>query len=171
MVLEHQTRMQNLITRAGWEVRMALARSEAINKALGAPAGTMSESTAGLVKRMSEELVRYMLFTDEAPLTGPVSGTSRFAAEYAAQGPRDAKGRSLREFDLKRRLLKYPCSPLIYSTAFQSLPQPLRKQVNRRLWDVLSGQDKDAAFARLSDEDRTAMREILTDTKVLTLPE
>jgi hypothetical protein len=168
MVLEHQTRMQNLITRVGWEVRMAVHQREALNKAFGEPAGTMPEETTRRIHRLAEELVRPMLFTDEAVLTAPVAGTSGFAAEYAAAGPRDSKGRSLREFDLKRRLFKYPCSPLVYSAAFQNLPAVVRDQVNRRLLQVLRGEDQDPVFARLSADDRKAILEILTDTKVLT---
>jgi hypothetical protein len=167
MVLEHQTRMQNLITRVGWDVRIALHQREAMNKALGEPAGTMTESTTKRIHTLAEELVRHMLFTDEAPLTGRVAGTSRFAEEYAAVGPRDRKGRSLREFDLERRMFKYPCSPLVYSDAFRNLPEVVREQVKRRLVEVLSGEDQSPTFERLTPEDRTAIREILTDTKVL----
>ena len=42
-----------------------------------------------------------MLFLDEAPLTGPVKGNAGFAEWFAAQGPRDGKGRSLRDLDLR----------------------------------------------------------------------
>ena len=63
-----------------------------------------------------------MLFAKAAPLTAPVAGTSGFAAQFAAQGPRDKDGRSLRELDLKTRLFRYPCSFLIYSDAFDALP-------------------------------------------------
>ncbi|HET8547506.1 MAG TPA: hypothetical protein VFL57_05870 [Bryobacteraceae bacterium] len=167
MVLEHQTRMQNLITRVGWEVRMALHQAEALNKALGEPPGTMSDTLMKRINNLAEELVRHMLFTDEAPLTGPVAGTSRFAEEYLSVGPRDRRGRSLREFDLKRRLFRYPCSPLVYSAAYRNLPPVVLEHVRRRLAQVLSGQDESPAFARLSTDDRTAIREILTDTKVL----
>jgi hypothetical protein len=170
MVLEHQTRMQNLITRVGWEVRMATQQAEALNKALGEPAGTLSESTTKRINNLAEELVRHLLFTDEAPLAGPVAGTSRFADEYASAGPRDRKGRSLRDFDLERRLFRYPCSPLVYSAAFRSLPAVVRDRVNLRLAQILSGEDQTPVFARLSAQDRTAIREILTDTKVLAPP-
>ena len=61
------------------------------------------------------ELVDYLLFIDEAPLPGPVHGTSGFAEKFAAQGPRDSHGRSLRELDLRTRLFRYPCSYMIYS--------------------------------------------------------
>ena len=167
MVLEHQARMQNILTRVGWEVRMAVHQAEAIRKALGEPAGTVSESTSKRFDNLTEEIVRHLLFTDEAPLTGPVAGTSRFAQEYAAAGPRDRKGRSLREFDLQRRLFRYSCSPLVYSAAFRSLPAVIRERVNVRLNRILSGEDQSPAFARFSVDDRTALREILTDTKVL----
>ena len=39
----------------------------------------------------------------------------------SARGPRDRRGRSLYQLDLDRRLLKYPCSYLIYSPAFDAL--------------------------------------------------
>ena len=68
------------------------------------------------------DLVDYLLFVDEAPLKRPVRGTSGFAERFAAAGPRDAQGRSLRDFDLQRRLFKYPCSYMIYSEAFDALP-------------------------------------------------
>ena len=169
MVLEHQTRMQNLITRVGWEVRMALHQREVMNKALGDPPGTMTENTVRRINTLSEELVRHLLFTDEAPLGGPVAGTSSFARDYQAAGPRDSKGRSLRELDLKKRLLRYPCSPLIYSAAFRNLPPVVREQVSRRLKQVLSGEDQSQPFARLTTEDRTAIREILAGTGALEL--
>lgn len=66
-----------------------------------------------------------MLFVDEAPLTGPVKGGSGFAEAFAARGPRDGKGRSLRDFALRRRLFRYPCSYMIYtapSTACRRRP-------------------------------------------------
>ena len=65
----------------------------------------------------------YLLFIDEAPLPGPVHGTSGFAEKFAAKGPFDRRGRSLRQLDLRTRLLRYPCSYMIYSQAFDSLPR------------------------------------------------
>ena len=167
MVLEHQTRMQNMITRVGWDARMAMHQREIMNKALGERPGTMNESTTNRLKNLAEELVRHLLFTDEAPIMGPIAGTSGFAEEFASAGPRDSKGRSLRQVDLNRRLFKYRCSPLVYSRAFQSLPPLLKEQVNRRLLQVLNGEDRDPAFASISEDERVAIREILTDTKVL----
>ncbi len=117
------------------------------------------------VKEAGERLLQSLLFAGAAPLTAPVQGTSKFASEFAAQGPRDSKGRSLRDFDLKTRLFRYPLSYLIYSKAFDELPPPAKDYVYRRLREVLSGQDKSRTYAHLSDADRAAILEILRETK------
>ncbi len=106
-----------------------------------------------------------MLFADEIPLTDPVKGVSPFTQTFAARGPRDKQGRSLRDFDLKTRLFKYPLSFMIYSELFDNMPELARQHVYRRLYDVLSGKDTSPAFARLSSEDRRALIEIVRDTK------
>ena len=69
-------------------------------------------------------------------------------------GPRDSKGRSLRELQLTTRLMKYPLSYLIYSEQFAALPELVRRGVWRRIDDVLEGRDTRAKFAHLSAADR-----------------
>jgi hypothetical protein len=110
------------------------------------------------------ELVDYLLFIDEQPLTAPVQGKSGFAEKFAARGPADRRGRSLRQLDLERRLLRYPCSFMIYSAAFAALPADVRHAIYRRMWDVLSGRDAGEKYARLSAGDRRAVTEILLET-------
>jgi len=151
LVLAHQTQMTNLIARAGWEARVAEA----------AP----SPDAAARLKESASDLVDYLLFLDEAPLHGPVHGSSGFAEWFAGQGPRDSKGRSLREFDLRTRLFKYPCSYLIYSDAFDALPPMARQAVYARLWEVLSGRDTRKISQHLSVADRQAIVQILRETK------
>src|SRR6185312_10619303 len=85
--------------------------------------------------------------------------------EFAARGPRDSQGRSLRDFDLNTRIFKYPCSYLIYSDDFNSLPAPAKEYVYRRLLEVLTGNDQSPDFARLTAKDRQAVLEILLATK------
>jgi hypothetical protein len=165
MVMEHQTGAQNLLTRANILTRFALRDEAEINRVLGRPAGQHSESTLSRIKNAGEPLVKYLLFSGEARLTDPVKGTSNFAAEFAGRGPRDGRGRSLRDFDLRQRLFAYPCSYLIYSAAFDALPAPVKDYVYRRLWEVLSGQDTSAEFAHLSAADRRNVLEILRATK------
>lgn len=45
---------------------------------------------------------------------------------------------SLRDFDLKRRLKRYPCSYMIYTEAFDALPGGIKDAVYRRMWKFLS---------------------------------
>jgi hypothetical protein len=141
MVLDHQVRMHNLIATLRRDANSGLPVAEAI-----------------------EQLVRYMLFVDEAPLRGPVAGSSSFATDFEQRGPKDSKGRSVRQFDLRTRTFRYPCSYLIYSNAFLGLPEAIKQQIYGRLADVLSGRDTGAAFASLQPADRTAIFEILTAT-------
>src|SRR5262249_9358553 len=129
------------------------------------PVEVLSEADRMQIEKPAEELVRYLLFADEAPLSEPIAGTSDFAEEFAARGPRDARGRSLRDFDLKTRMFKYPCSYLIYSEAFDALPEPANDYVYHRLLQVLLGHDQNPQFALLSANDRQAVLEILLATK------
>ena len=148
LVLAHQANLHNLITQAGYEAR--LAGGDALDqRARGA----------------AERLVGALLFSGAAPIGGPVKGTSAFAEEFAKRGPRDSKGRSLRDFDLTERLFRYPLSYLIYSEAFDALPAPTKAYVYERLRAVLGGSDTAPEFAHLSDADRQAIAEILGDTK------
>jgi hypothetical protein len=165
MVLEHQTQMTNLMTRIGFETRMALHDSRAINKALGEPVEQRSESTVRRINNAVEEMLEYMLFSGEAMISEPIRGTSGFAEVFAKQGPSDQKGRSLRDLDLTRRIFKYPLSFLIYSEAFDSLPAEAKDRLFRRLWEVLRKGDDKPAFKHLSPADRRAIYEIVTETK------
>jgi hypothetical protein len=110
-------------------------------------------------------IVDRLLLVDELPLSAPIRGTSGFAEEFQALGPRDGKGRSLRDLDLKKGLLRYPCSYMIYAPQFDALPAPNRAAVYKRLWDILSGADRSPQYARLSSAARTAVIEILRETK------
>jgi hypothetical protein len=165
MVLEHQTEMHNRLARANCLTRIALHEEAEFNRALGRPANYRSDSTLRRIKNAGEPVVQYLLFREETELTDPIKGTSGFAEEFAKRGPRDPRGRSLRQFDLKRRLFAYPCSYLIYSESFDALPAPVKDYILQRLWDVLSGKDASKEFAHLSAEDRRAIVEILRETK------
>ena len=63
--------------------------------------------------------------------------------------------------------MKYPCSYLIYSPAFDALPPAIKNPIYRRMWQILSGQEHDPRYrAALSRADRQAIVEILRATKV-----
>ncbi|MCH7988595.1 MAG: hypothetical protein IID46_05505 [Planctomycetes bacterium] len=165
MVAEHQTQMHNYITHAGFEGRIAIHYQKAINKALKESDAYRSPGTLGRIASAGDKLLKQMLFVEETPLQGPIVGTSGFAAEFAKRGPFDSKGRSLRDFDLKTRMFKYPCSYQIYSESFDSLPPVVKQHVYRRLWEVLTGKETGEEFTHLSGNDRKAILEILLETK------
>jgi hypothetical protein len=97
---------------------------------------------------------------------GEIRGASGFAERFSDGGPRDCKGRSLYELDLKRRLMKYPCSYLIYSPAFDALPRGAKEPIYRRMWEVLPGQERDERYrSALPLGDRRSIIEVLRDTK------
>ena len=129
------------------------------------PLDEESSSARSRIRSVGEAVVQYMLFRDEVPLTDRIEGTSSFATDFAARGPRDSKGRSLRDFDLKTRIFRYPCSYLIYSRAFDSLPGEVKDHVYQRLWEILNGQGTKKDDPVLAVEDREAILEILRDTK------
>jgi hypothetical protein len=164
MVLEHQAHMTNLITRTGWEARLASYEEHAANS--GSPQKPGGHAAgAARVGDAARDLVDYLLFVDEAPLAGRIEGSSGFAETFAAQGPRDQKGRSLRQLDLEHTLTKYPCSYMIDTAAFDALPVSAKEAVYQRMWQVLSGREPQKKYARLSLADRQAVVEILRDTK------
>lgn len=165
MVLEHQTRMHNLIARASFETRRAMYHDAVMNETLQRPADHWSESALRRVDNAAEELVEYMLFADEIELTETIRGTSGFAAKFSSRGPKDDQGRSLRDLELNTRIMKYPCSYVIYSEAFDRLPDAVKSRVYRRLFDALSAQSPTEGFAHLTADDRTDILEILKQTK------
>ena len=149
MVFDHQMHMTNLLTRMAWEARAAEGHPDA----------------DVLVSAVAREVVDYMLFVDESPLSGPVEGNSGFAEWFSAQGPRDSRGRSFRQLDLNQRLLRYPCSYMIFTDAFDGLPAAARAAIYNRLWAILSGQDRSPRYARMAADDRRDIIQILRETK------
>ncbi|HMJ90014.1 MAG TPA: hypothetical protein VK530_09370, partial [Candidatus Acidoferrum sp.] len=143
------THMHNFITRLNYESTIALKQYGHVR----------------YLKNMSDAFLKYLLFTEEAKLTARVQGNESFVREFTERGPRDQHGRSLRDFDLRTRLFKYPCSYLIYTDAFEALPTAMKEHLYQRLWDILAGGDRSAAFASLSEQTRRDILEILIATK------
>jgi hypothetical protein len=101
MTFEHQTYMMNLLVRLNWLSRI----------------GDASATDAAV-----RETIAALTFADEASLPEPIEGASTFAKTFPLRGPG-------REFDLKTRLFRSGVSYMIYSPAFQALPEPIRKRI------------------------------------------
>ena len=164
MVLEHQANMHNVLTAANHSGRITARDAAIMNRTLERAEGFESESTARRYDSAAENVVRALLLCDALPLTDPVRGTSAFAEEFAARGPCDSEGRSLRQLELNTHLFRYPCSFLIGSESFRQLPPGVTTRVWQRLDEVLSGHDTSAKFAHLSSDERLAVRQIVGDT-------
>jgi hypothetical protein len=172
LVLAHQTQMHNLITLTNYQTRLALYALAPYHGGavpVATALDTLPPETQDKIKRPAEQLVRYLLFAGETPLGGldarQVIAASPFARDFASHGLRDSRRRSLRDFDLHDRVFRYPCSYLIYSAAFDALPEPAKGYVWHRLLQVLDGQDQSEDFAGLSASDRQAVLSILLETK------
>jgi hypothetical protein len=167
MVLEHQTQMHNAIAAANYETRQAMHQSFQMNALLERPEGFISDSANRRINSMVDEVIDYLLFRDEFVLTDSVVGTTEFANDFEARGKRDSKGRSLRDFDLQRRMFRYPCSYLIHSDAFMGLPDEIRGRVVKRLKQILNGEKNPVEYPHLNAGTRLAIGEMLQDTHPL----
>jgi hypothetical protein len=166
LVLAHQTHLHNLLSKAAEQTRAALWEERAIAQAMGENAnGARSDAIATRLAAACEPVVRGLLFSGEAALAAPVAGSTHFAAHFEALGPFDHQGRSLRQFDLRRRIFKYPCSYLIYSEQFDALLPVAKNYIYRRMWKILTGRDDSNEFNHLTDTDRDAIYQILRETK------
>jgi hypothetical protein len=167
MVLEHQTHMQNIITQASFDTRIALERQKGINETLERPEGTISENTVRHIHSRGDKIIEYLLFCDEADFSSEITGSSSFKTDFEKIGPFDKKKRSLREFDLKESIFKYPLSYQIYSKPFDAMPEILKEYVYKELWLILSDQkdDVDEKFLQISRAKGKKIITILLETK------
>ena len=148
MVLEHQGHMHNFITRMHYETKLML-------------------STYGHLRYLKHKIdafLRYMLFVDEAPLKHAIHSSSSYEKAFRNMGPEDSHERSLRDFNLETRLFEYPCSYLIYSESFQSMPKMLKSKIYNKLWKILTGENNQPEFSKLSIASRKAIHSILEET-------
>jgi len=165
MVLEHQSQMHNRITAASYETRRALHHQQTMNRLLDKSSDFRSETTTRRINSVGDELLEYLLFCNEYELEDQISGSQQFAKDFSRMGPHDSKNRSLRDFDLTKRLFRYPCSYLIYSKSFDQLPAPVLDYVLNRLVRILLDLDPSDDPAHLTDDDRQNILEILSETK------
>ena len=124
LVFEHQLDAHNYLARTLYAARIHASLPQS------SPAATTAWEQ---VIQEADRLVEHLLFTDEAPLQFPVSGTSSFAENF--QNHRDEQGNhnSLRRLNLKSRVFQQGCSYVVSSQAFQNLPKTSRDYVVSRI--------------------------------------
>lgn len=166
LVLEHQTAMQNTLTRASLNSRRMLAYQQNLQRDLGEP--VTEELVYDSVKRVfdnaTQEIVDDLLFRGEAPLPPGVAGAPAFQQAFVRHARRTADGHSLKDFSLRGRLFQNRCSYLIYSDAFLQLPAQLKQRVYARLARALDDKDPDPRFAYLEAAECRRIKAILRQT-------
>jgi len=150
---EHQVGFHNRVTRATYQARTLLH---------GQSEPSDSEETQNQLQAIAKELVRYILFADEAPLPpGGVPHSEAFEADFLAQAHKAPDGKSLRDLDLKTRLMRYRCSYLVESDEFASLPKPIRRLVDLELERALDPSRDPEDYAYLPNDEKEAIRSFL----------
>ena len=169
LVFEHQTAMQNALTRAGFNCRHILDYQKSLQEALKptptADADGLSfDSVRGVFDHSAEDVVDALLFKDEAPLPKIITGSAAFQKAFSATGPRVRNGDSFKDLLLSEHLFKNRCSYLIYSDSFLSLPQQLKRRIYTRLSNALNLEQPDASYAYIGRAERQRIATILQET-------
>lgn len=167
LVFEHQLTVQNAMTRAMIQCRRMLYYQQGLQRDLNEPvaAEPTYPSTRNVFDHSAQEILDALLFKGEAPLPDcGIQASPAFVRDYEATGPRTREGRSLRDLDLRHRLLRHRCSPLIYSECFRLLPLPLRTRVLTRLHRVLEFIDAEPRYGHLTPAERRLTHGILMET-------
>ena len=86
MVLEHQSQMHNLITRANYETRQALHYQQVMNRVLEREPGFESETTVHRIETASENILKYLLFTDEFQLAARLKPATNLPNSFPRRG-------------------------------------------------------------------------------------
>ena len=105
-----------------------------------------------------------MFFSKEADIPTIDISKSRFAKVFNGKGPKDNSGRSLQDLKMNGRMFKYPFSYMVYSEAFNSLPNEAMDYIKRELSYILDPKNKYEAYMHLRRYDKLAIQRILADT-------
>lgn len=154
LIHEHQLEFHNLVT-------LGLYRTREV---LHAGGGSVREEHLPVLNEVARQLVRYILFANEARLpSGGVRPETQFQQDFLSRKVAAKSGASLRDLDLRSRLFKYRCSYLIYTPGFQALPEVFKSRVLAGLRSALSDQGL-PEFSYIPLPERQAIRAILRET-------
>src|SRR5688500_17763528 len=158
LIHEHQAGFVNRALQAGYVARMHLHRG-----------GELSAEQRAEIDHFAGELARYILFADEAALPkSGIKGDRKFEEDFLRDRKVSRNGASLQDFDLKRRMFKYPVSYMVYTPLFAGLPEVVKSGVIRELQKGLREGDgkngNDGTYAHISKEEKRVIQEILVET-------
>jgi len=155
LLLEHQAEFMNLALEATYRGRTY----QHIGK------GKIKPEHVAVLHGLAEELVRYLLFADEAKFpAGGIRVDPQCREDFLADRKEASNGISLKDLDLETRLFKHRCSYLVYSDVFQATPDLFKRHVYQVLGEAISTEKPDSDFAYLSVTEKNAIRGILRET-------
>lgn len=167
LVFEHQTAMQNALTRASVNCQHMLDYQKHLDEAFNQPAKNDElhfDSVRLVFDHAADDVVDTMLFKDEADMPDVITGSAEFQKTFCANVPRAHDGSSLKDLQLSDHLFKNRCSYLIYSDAFLSLPHPLKRRIYARLAKALNPKHPDPRYTYIHDSERKRIANILRET-------
>lgn len=165
MMLEHQVGVHNMLIEANLTTRATLHRHREMQKAFGeSPDAPLSETNQRILDHLAVDVLEKMLWVDEISLPGGVEGSAEYLNAFAEKQKKSEAGRSLRDFRLYERMMKYRCSHLIYSDAFAHLPERIRTIILEKLHGILKNPDAFPEFTHLSSSERGHILQILKET-------
>jgi hypothetical protein len=165
MMLEHQVGTHNLLIEANLTTQNTLYRHVEMQKAFGEPIDApLSETNQRILGRLADKVLEQMLYADEYVLPAGVEGSTAFQDAFQKNQRENSEGRSLKDFRLYERLMKYRCSHLIYSEAFTNLPEEIHSRILDKLHSILTEPDSWPDFAHLSDSEREDILAIVSET-------
>lgn len=166
LVLEHQTAMQNTLTRASLNCRRMLEYQKNLQRDLKEPVteDLVYDSVRSVFDSSAREILDDLLFQGEAELPAGLEGSPGFQQAFLAGARRTRAGASLKDFSLNGHLFQNRCSYLIYSDSFLALPVQLKRHVFERLARILKAEAPEKRYAYLSSDERARIATILRDT-------
>ena len=130
MVLNHQTRMSNLLTRLGWQARIALH------------GGCETRRVTAGSSRHGVRACRLHVVRGRGANGVSREGRVRLYSRISVKGPARQEGTFAARPGFTRRLLRYPCSYMIYNDAFDALPSAAKGLVYERMWGICQVRSK-----------------------------
>jgi hypothetical protein len=163
LILEHQSELHRLIAHLALQTKTALFSQKKFDELLGRTE-RLSESTKRQIKSVADKLLKYMFFKDEAEIHGIKLERSPYAKYFNGNGPKDSRGRSLYDLKMDGRMFTYPFSYMVYSDAFQHLPEEATEYIKQELTLILDPDNEYEGFDFLSKSDKTTIAQILEET-------
>jgi hypothetical protein len=151
---EHQVGGVNRLIRAQYRFRELRHRN----------GGSVPQALPPDLETELADLLSYLLFAQEAPLPASgIPGNPAFRDGFA-RNRKVVDGHSLKDLDLRTRLLRFRCSYLVHTPFFEGLDADLRRRILRDLDHALSPEKRNAASRHLSDSEAAVIRTILRAT-------